>query len=212
MGADRSPEIDSELSVALLVIGKSDSEIQWFKDHSPHVDREARATYVANPSMKFGGMAAIANPFLDAAAEDVVGVVHADTTFAPGVLSIFARTATDYDCVAGIVGRSAPDPSDFFSGYVWCHTGGGPVSTLDSCSIFLRRSHNLRFDGATFDSFHCVVEDICLQAQRRGIHARVPAAQANHASSADNPQWTAQYGEYRSKLVAKYPDIIFYTV
>jgi len=199
-------------SIALLVIGKSDEEIQWFKDQSPHVEREARMVYIANPKMRFGGMAAIANPFFDAATEDVVGVVHADTIFALGALQIFASTAVDHNCVSGIVGRCAPDPNERFSGYVWCHVGGGPVSTLDSCSIFFQRSQNLRFDGETFDSFHCVVEDICLQAQLRGISAKVPAAQAGHASAASNPQWAAQFWEYRAKLTAKYPGVVFHTV
>ena len=194
------------------MIGKIEAELQWFRAQNPHVDQESRTTYVANPGMKFGGMAAIANPFLDAVTEDVVGIVHADTTFAPGALGIFASTVMNSACVSGIVGRAAPDPSDRFSGYVWCHGGGGPVSTLDSCSIFLRPSYNLRFDGATFDSFHCVVEDVCLQAQLRDIPAMVPAAQANHASAASDPAWIAQFWEYRAKLTAKYPNLTFYTV
>lgn len=212
MAIDRPPGLDRQLSIALLVIGKSDAEIQWFKNQSPHVEREARTALVANPNMKFGGMAAIANPFLGAATEDVVGVVHADTIFAPENLQVFARTAVDHNCITGIVGRRAPDPNERFSGYVWCHTGGGPVSTLDSCSIFFQRSQKFRFDGETFDSFHCVVEDICLQAQMRGISAKVPAAQAGHASAANNAQWAAKFWEYRAKLTAKYPGVIFYTV
>lgn len=204
-------------SLALLVIGKSDEEIQWFKTQSPHVEAEARVVFVSNPKMKYGGTAAIANPFLDIATEDVSGVVHADTTFAPGALQIFARAAIERNCVTGIVGRTAPNPDDRFSGYVWCHVGGGDVSTLDSCSIFFPRSHGFRFDGETFDSFHCVVEDICLQARLRKIPSFVPSAQAGHvgAGGGDNTKaetWSDQFWQYRAKLVAKYPGVEFHTI
>jgi hypothetical protein len=200
------------ISIALLVIGKSDEEIQWFREHSPHVEEEARVVLVANPGMKYGGTAAIANPFLETATEDVVGIVHADTTFAAGALEVFAREAIERRCVTGIVGRRAPDPEDRFSGYTWCTDGGGFVSTLDSCSIFFQRKHGLRFDGATFDSFHCVVEDICLQAHRMNMRAFVPAVKAGHVGNGGAGAWNDQFWAYRAKLVAKYPDIIFHTI
>jgi hypothetical protein len=199
-------------SIAVLVIGSSDEELDTFKNQSPHVNQEARVVYVANPKMRYGGMAAIANPFFDTATEDVVGVVHADTSFGPGALRIFAREAVDRNCVTGIVGRSVPDPNDRFSGYVWCHAGGGTVSTLDSCSIFFQRTHGFRFDGVLFDSFHCVVEDICLQAHLEKIPAFVPAAQANHKGKSDAGPWMDQFWKYRERLVAKYPGVVFYTV
>lgn len=202
------------LSIAVIVIGKSDDEIRRFREQSPAVEVEARAMFVSNPGMRYGGTAAIANPLLEAATEDVVGIVHADTTFAPGALQVFAREAVDRNSVTGIVGRAAPDPSDRFSGYVWCHTGGGPVSTLDSCAIFFRRALGFRFDGATFDSFHCVVEDICLQAQLKQIQAFVPAAQAGHVGAGGSGEgaWNDQFWTYRAKLVAKYPGIVFHTI
>lgn len=200
------------LQIAVLVIGKNDEDIATFKAKNPHVENEARMVYVSNPGRKLGGTAAIANPFLDAATEDVVGVVHADTVFGEGSLRVFARAAVDHNAVVGIVGRKQPDPDQPFSGYVWCSEGGGYVSTLDSCSLFFRRSLGFRYDGATFDDFHCVSEDICLQAASRGIPSFVPSANASHLGGGGNADWDQQFWAYRAKLVQKYPGITFHTI
>lgn len=201
-------------TVALLVIGKSDEEIEIFRRNNPTIEKEARLVCVSNPERRFGGTAAIANPFLDEAKEDVVAIVHADTKFDPGAVGVFAQKACDHNCLTGIVGRRAPDPEEPFSGYVWCSNSGGIVSTLDSCSVFFRRRLGLRFDGSTFDDFHCVVEDLCLQAAAKGIRALVPRANAYHLEhGGDNPQsWTDDFWRYRERLVKKYAGQTFYTV
>jgi len=198
------------LTIAVLVIGQNEEQIQEFRTKSPHVESEARMVYVANPARKFGGTAAIANPFLEEATEDVVGVVHADTSFSPGALDVFARTAVDQNCLTGIVGRRAPSPAHH--GYVWCIEGGGFVSTLDSCSVFFRRTLGLRFDGVIFNDFHCVVEDLCLQARARNVQSYVPAVQAGHVGGGGDGGWSNQFWNYRAKLVAKYPGVEIHTI
>jgi hypothetical protein len=200
------------LSIAVLVIGKSDEEIEDFKRKSPHVEQEARMVYVSNPGRKFGGTAAIANPFLDAATEDVVAIVHADTTFAPKALGVFAKAAVDRNCLTGIVGRTALTPGEPFSGYVWCTDKGGSVSTLDSSSVFFQRSLGLRFDGQVFNDFHCVVEDLCLQARAKGVQSYVPRADASHLGTATEPTWNDNFWRYRQKLLDKYPGAEIFTI
>jgi len=192
-------------TLAVMVIGKSDEEIEWFKEQSPHAEQEARMVYVSNPGRRFGGTAAIANPFIDAATEDVVAVVHADTTFAHGSLTAFAKTAAEGPYMVGIVGRRAQDPGQPFSGYVWCNDGGGEVSTLDSSSVFFRKDLGLRFDGVTFNDFHCVVEDLCLQARKKRVRSMVANAPAGHVGKAVEPSWNSDFYTYRQKLLDKYP-------
>lgn len=200
-------------TIAMLVIGKSDEEIEGFKSGSPHAAEEARMVYVSNPGRKHGATAVIANPFIDNATEDVLAVVHADTTFAPGSIKAFAAAAVDNNCVTGIVGRIDPKRGfDGNMGYIWCGGPGGIVSTLDSCSVFFRRSWGLRFDGATFDDFHCVVEDICLQARKKGIRAMVPQIQASHVGTATESGWNDNFWRYRDKLFKKYPGEDIHTV
>ncbi len=199
-----------EPTVAILVIGKSEDEIESFRAASPHVEGEARMVYVANPSRRHGATAAIANPFLDEATEDVVAVVHADTTFAPGAIAVFAKAAIEQRSVTGIVGRIKPVKDNL--GYLWCNAGGGFVNTLDSCSLFMLRSWGLRFDGKTFDDFHCVVEDICLQARLRGIRALVPHVEASHAGTATEPTWNDNFWRYRQRLLDKYRGHEIHTV
>jgi len=201
-------------TIALLVIGKDDEEIEIFRKNNPDAEHEARVVCVSNPNRMLGGTAAIANPFLDDAVEDVVGIVHADTKFEKGAIAVFARRAVEHNCLTGIVGRRAPDPEEPFSGYVWCSNSGGIVSTLDSCSVFFRRRLGLRFDGTTFDDFHCVVEDLCLQAAARGVRALVPRAKAYHLEhGGENPKkWVEAFWRYRERLVQKYAGTTFYTV
>jgi hypothetical protein len=87
-----------------------------------------------------------------------------------------------------------------------------PVSTLDSSCIFFRTDLGLRFDAATFDGFHCHGEDICLQAQSRGIPVFVPAANAWHACADTNgPDWGKERDVYYRRLKAKWPGLDFVT-
>lgn len=199
-------------TVAIMVIGKSEEEIEWFKQNSPRANEEARMVYVANPGRRYGATAVIANPFLETATEDVVAVVHADTSFAPGAIGVFAQVAIDNDCLTGIVGRAKAHPGAANMGYTWCTSDGGYVSTLDSCSVFFRRNLGLRFDGRTFDDFHCVVEDLCLQARLRGIRSFVPKAEAGHIGTATEPTWNHNFWRYRKCLLDKYPDEEIHTV
>jgi hypothetical protein len=193
------------MSLAVLVLGKSDHEIVGFQKRSPHAESEARIVLISNPGKRHGGYAAIANPFIDAASEDVVGVIHADTTFAPGALTTLAAVAME-GRVVGLVGAG---PS---GGEVWGKHGGGPASTIDSCSAFFPRKMGLHFDGATFDDFHCLVEDLSLQACAAGYSCYVPPVQAEHIGYIDRPaDWIPNYRRYRQLLAQKWAGRTFFT-
>jgi hypothetical protein len=195
----------SDRSVAVLVLGKSDQEIADFETRSPCVHDEARIVLVANPNKIRGGYATIANPFIGAATEEIVGVVHADTTFAPGTITTLAAVAAE----GRVVGMVGAGPN---GGEVWGKHGGGPVSTVDSCSVFFQRATGLRFDGATFDDFHCCVEDLCLQAIARGMSCYVPPVQADHIGYIDRPSnWIPNYRHYRNLLSQKWVGRRFFT-
>jgi hypothetical protein len=205
----------SRPSVAVLVLGKSDEEIADFKARSPDALNEARFVFVANPGKKLGGYATIANAFLDECTEDVVGVVHADTGFGVGAIRGLVHASLQHGGqLVGIVGRANPAPgeTDPWKSYVWGSNGGGPVSTLDSCSVFFPRALALRFDGATFDDFHCVVEDLCLQARVRGIGSFVPPVQAGHIGGSGSDVWASAFNNYRDMLFRKWPKHTIYTV
>jgi hypothetical protein len=87
-----------------------------------------------------------------------------------------------------------------------------PVSTLDSSCIFFPTNLDLVFDSVTFDGFHCHGEDICLQAQSRGIPVLVPAANAWHAcADVNGPDWGKQRDVYARRLRKKWPQLDFVT-
>jgi hypothetical protein len=150
----------------------------------------------------------------------IFGLCHADVILRPGALDAFYDCAADGN-VCGIVGR------DLGGRYRWCgeHEDGkrglalgnpGPVSTLDSCSVFFRTNLGLRFDEKTFDGFHCHVEDLCLQAQAKGIPVVVPAANASHPlvtrhTGEDRKRWEADYRKYRQRLAEKWAGVRFET-
>ena len=87
-----------------------------------------------------------------------------------------------------------------------------PVSCLDGCSVFFHRDLGLRFDEATFDGFHCHVEDLCLQAHARGIPVVVPSLKADHVGrNKDMVTWMADYRKYKERLTEKWKGIVFAT-
>ena len=179
-------------------------------------------------------LSSIANEKLDASMCSVFGLVHADMVFEVGSLEAFYACAMT-GAVCGACGRSFSyrDNSMGYEGdtsYVWSKDWGRPnvrqlaagypanplgpcpVSTLDSSCIFFRRDLGLRFDERTFDGFHCHGEDLCLQAQSRGIPVLVPAANAWHASPDHNgPNWGAERDVYYHKMKAKWHQLEFVT-
>lgn len=202
--AEEAPSID------LLVLGQSEAELEDFLRRSPTAATEAKLNLVANPKKKLGGLALLANQTIDRGQGSVVGAVHADTTFAPGAITVLARAALEgAGRVVGLVGRGF-DPIFI----VWGSEGGGPVSTLDSCSVFMPRSLGLRFDAQTFDDFHCAVEDLCIAAAERSIPIFVPAVDAGHTGemTIKNPtEWLPNYYRYKELLHRKWPGRVFVT-
>lgn len=187
-------------SLALVVLGKSDAEIAAFlKGNLTAVCGVDELILISNPKKRFGGYGQIANRILARTPCDVFGMVHADTAFEVEAIRTFTLEAHG-GAVAGMVGRTLD------SQYVWSKDGvRTEVSTLDCCSIFFPTSKGLAFDVATFDDFHCAVEDVCLLAR---VHHKmpvvVPAAMCSHRGQPFAGEWAARYLYYRAKLIAKW--------
>jgi len=146
----------------------------------------------------------LANQYIETSNSTVFGLCHADCTFGPGSLERFSKVAME-GAVCGIVGI------DLSRQYRWCREQriGRPVvvSTLDCCSVFFRRDSGLRFDER-LDGFHAHVEDLCLQAQARGIPVVVPYANAGHSEqSGGDTRWFADCLRYRAQVRAKWPGV-----
>ena len=181
------------MSMHLVVVGADDKAFDKFVVHPT----SARITRIVNSGKL--SLARIGNDCLARTVDDVFGLVHADTHYLLGALSVF-EDAARMGCVAGIVGVCR------FGHYHWCFENPGAVVTLDSCSVFFRTSSGLRFDEKTFDSFHCHVEDLCVQAAHKCMPVVVPSANATHASELPLPKWAAHHQEYMLKLKAKWPN------
>jgi hypothetical protein len=157
----------------------------------------------------------------------IFGLCHADTYFGPGALDAFAACAGEGN-VCGVVGMN-PDLKEDSPGRnpgatkamprwgeVWSNQNPGPVSTLDSASVFFRRDSGLQFDSVNFDGMHLHVEDLCLQAsQLKAMPVVVPAA---HASHIGNPQlqdwadwWHADYRRYYQRFKEKWQGVKYGT-
>jgi hypothetical protein len=161
------------------------------------------------------------NHVLDAAKHDRILLCHPDIEFSPDTLLRMSRLFDDRpECGAvGLVGTTLARR------FIWSGSQRQPksVSTLDSCAIMVDRRQNLRFDEQTFDGFHCVVEDYCLQAQCTGrsvcVAAPIPFAHWN-GSCLDHVQpnkvvvsrtWNADFHGYFAKLERKWPQMWFCT-
>jgi hypothetical protein len=182
--------------LSLLVTACEPKDLTEFMSKNPHVIEEcSELTLLIAKDHRLGGQARIGNRLLESASGNVVGLVHADTTFGPGDLPRLAETANEGK-VCGMVGRSTLDDVGICSGYVWGKDiqSETSVSTLDGCSIFLPRGIGCRFDDKTFDGFHCVVEDFCLAVEDLGIPVVVPKLEsANHVGkSTFSAQWRAE--------------------
>lgn len=129
---------------------------------------------IANPEARWGGYGKIANHFLQTAHGDVLGIIHADTLLSQEVCDALTDVAMS-GAVTGIVGATE-------TGNIWSRDvrEPTPVSTLDSCCVFVRKDSKLRFDQVIFDSFHCCVEDFCLLAHSIGIPVLVVPGWSMH--------------------------------
>lgn len=216
------------LDLTLVVIAKNDEDMRRFRQAHWYL-----LEYEAVVNRRGRSLASIANEHLDASNQSVFGLCHADMVFCPGSLEAFYECAKT-GAVCGACGRSFshrdPDVGPGDSSYVWSKDWGRPtarqlaagyplnpkgpaqVSTLDSSCIFFRHDLGLRFDEATFDGFHCHGEDICLQAQSRGIPVLVPAAGAWHACpDVNGPDWGKERDVYYRRLKDKWPQLEFVT-
>jgi hypothetical protein len=157
----------------------------------------------------------------------IVGLCHADTYFGPGALDAFAECAGQGN-VCGVVGMNPELKEDSPGrnpgatkanprwGEVWSNQNPGPVSTLDSASVFFRRDSGLRFDSVNFDGMHLHVEDLCLQAsQLKGMPVVVPAANASHGGNPELQNWEdwwhADYRRYYERFRTKWAGVRYGT-
>jgi hypothetical protein len=188
-------------TLTLIVVAKGEADMRAFDlSHAAGCDVALVSNEWRRP------LSVIGNTYMDTAHTPVIGLVHADCLFGPGALDAFTAAALS-GAVCGIVGVSVPDLV-----YHWCGINPGPVSTLDSCAVFFRRDLGLRFDEPVYNSFHCHVEDLCLQAHARNIPVIVPAAEATHRSETANGEaWLNEYQTYRQRLCRKWPGVEFAT-
>jgi hypothetical protein len=199
--------------LTLVVVGKDESSLRRFD--LAHIGA-AECVLLVNYSKV--PLSVIGNRFLDACLP-LFGMVHADVSFGPTALDVFAD-AVESGNVCGVVGWNCdlkpgdpganPGDKGGRAGEVWCYQNPGPVSTLDSAAVFFRRDLELRFDEKTFDGFHCHVEDLCIQASERGIPVAVPSANATHNSALNPPaEWRSDYDVYYRRLKQKWPHVRF---
>jgi hypothetical protein len=200
----------------VLVVAANEADLDKFR--ARHDD--PRFTLMVNQPTK--SLAKIGNELIALSKADVVGLIHADCVLGPGAIDQFTMAASA-GALCGIVGRdlqgryrwSGRHPDELVPGG-WAPGSPGLVSTLDCCSVFMPRNLTIRFDEATFNGFHCHVEDLCLQARQRGIMVIVPAAQAEHPVHPDlahdgYASWILQYQFYRQKLSNKWRSVRFMT-
>ena len=188
--------------LTLVVVAKDEQSMRGFDQ--THVNA-AETILVINYHIQ--SLAQIANRHITN--REIFGLCHADALFGPGALDIFAQTAGE-GAVCGMVGRCA-DPAT----HVWSvHKANlqdhpnfkeGPISTLDSVSVFFRRDSGLWFDAVNFDGFHMHVEDLCMQAHAKGIPVLVPPASASTSCSTPFAgKWATDCLMYRKRLREKW--------
>ena len=193
-------------TVCLVVLSASKEELVLPGDIH---DEVAELVVVLNPGGRFGGLGAIAERVMCRTVCDVFGIVHADVSFEHGAITRLAQTAYA-GAVSGLVGcniegsivwgRSVPEGR--------CE----PVSTLDSCCLFVRPNMGAQWDTATFGGFHCCVEDFCLTAASRGVPVVVPDVKGDHLGSRyQNAKWLQDFAVERRKLVTKWAGTDFRT-
>jgi GT2 family glycosyltransferase len=170
-------------------------------------------------------LSAIGNEWL-AVSRPVFGLCHADVFFGSGALDAMVQCAGEGN-VCGVVGMN-PDLKEDSPGRnpgatketqrwgeVWADKNPGPVSTLDSAAVFFRRDSGLRFDSVNFDGMHLHVEDLCLEAQQRGIPVVVPAANATHYSNPNlnnwEDWWHKDYRRYYERFRTKWAGVRYGT-
>lgn len=195
-------------TLALCVLAKSQDELADFlrAHEASGALREANELgLIVNDGARYGGLGTVGNRWLGFARSTVVAIVHADTVFEPGALTVFRDAAERHHALTGIVGRR-PGRN------VWCHSvvapyaNGVEVFTLDGCSVFVPSVlRSIRFDDVTFDNFHCCVEDLCLQARAMGHRSIVPRTTASHRGMINRPNdWLDRYWVYRRQLDIKW--------
>jgi hypothetical protein len=156
------------------------------------------------------------NQVIDSAQNDLILFCHPDVEFSPWGLSAMIKTFNEVgDCGAlGLVGMSLQRLGIFGDR----RRLPREVSTLDACLLMIDRRQGFRFDEEIFNSFHCVVEDYCLQVQGQGLKTYVaPGVTVGHFSSTtlENRRrtegWINECFHYISRLESKWPGVPFCT-
>ena len=188
--------------LTLIVVAKNVEDAHLFdQTHIGAAELIVVVNYSQEPLSKIG------NYWLEHSRRPIWGMCHADVVFGAGSLDKLCETvATGKVC--GVVGFNPV--LQYPQNYVWANKNPGPVSTLDSATIFVDRRWGIRFDDRTFDGFHLHVEDYCLQALAKGIRTVVPAADCYHAAADVNgKKWHDDWKVYRRRLDQKWPGVFF---
>jgi hypothetical protein len=80
------------VTLTLVVVAKNHEELAKFSLENVR-DSVDELVLLANPAARFGGLGIIGNHALDTSRCDVVGLVHADTSFGAGAIEAFHTEA-----------------------------------------------------------------------------------------------------------------------
>jgi hypothetical protein len=210
----RTSRKTAPLTVATLVF-KAPTFTEHLSRSLEYADVEVELIVEHNPD-NHTAQARFYNRVIDTARNDRILFCHPDIEFSPWALSSLLETAAGLPGwgAVGVVGATLQGL------FAWSDRRRNPreVSTLDSILVLIDRRHGLRFDEANFDTFHCVVEDYCLQGQRLGLKTYVaPGITISHFDStyaktaAFVEPWVAEYRHYHARLEKKYPGTPFCT-
>lgn len=203
-------------TLSLTVLGKDHTETAlWIERHTKYLSEIDDFNLVTNAGSRFGGYGKIGQAALVAArglGVEVFGMIHADTVFYDGFEAFVASAKSGKVC--GFAGAAMGRRN------VWSKDPGlrPPICLIDASSIFFRCDMPLDFDFATFDSHHCVAEDVGLTAREKGIELEIPRSNVEHLGSSlfrpedkgqVNKAWINAYKTYLPKLRAKHPKIPF---
>lgn len=202
------------MKTSLLVTAKNRAEFRKFEADNAQALEFVNELRLVAPAKDIGSHAYLANAFKRSALGDVCGIVHADTSFDPIALVDCFQSASRGN-VCGIVGAMLGEPGrPPREKIAWGSSmiEERRVSTLDGCTVFFRRDLPIEFDEATFDGWHCAVEDFSLTAAKAGILVVVPAVKASHlGSSTFQTEWQKEYLRYKQKLMDKWAGVPFET-
>jgi hypothetical protein len=169
-------------------------------------------------------LAIVYNRIIDRSENDLIAYIHSDVT-CKGLPEAIVKTMMAFGNWGALGAVGATKGKDGENGIQWGRKGMSyPVVTLDSCLLVIDRRQGVRFNAEVFDSFHCVIEEYCMQIQQKGLDVRTILIDgyegvATHIGDNDffshhsntvrilGGDW-GNYSEYYRKLKNMYPSAI----